>query len=204
MSDGPVHNPHYFEWLRSQGRDTAAAANPMANCGQQQDRAIMTALFGGTTDNYMYYTIRHSSQFAKRSEVERYIAECWRLMREAEDTARVDNADTEEKLRVMRVKYMLGTLSEDDWKTQLQRSEKDMRFKVAKAQVSQVFAAGVREIITPILNPDHNKSKIHVQLVDLVKYCNTCYEQNAKQFGRKLRPIVVLEPPKVKERRESE
>jgi len=25
MADGPVHNPHYFEWLRSQGRDPATA-----------------------------------------------------------------------------------------------------------------------------------------------------------------------------------
>jgi hypothetical protein len=155
----------------------------------------MTQLYGGATDYHMRYATYHSIN-KKRSEVDRYIAEAWRLMREAEDNARVENEDGEEKLRVLRVRYMLGTLTEEDWRSALQRTEKDLRFRVAKAQVAQVFAGGAREIILQILAKDHNKDKVRLQLEDLVKYCNTCYDQTAKQFGRKLHHIVVLEPPK--------
>jgi hypothetical protein len=203
IAEGPIHNPHYFEWLRAQGRDTGAAADPAQLCGQQQDRAIMRALYGGDNEHYMYYESHHT-RMRKRPETERYIAEAWRLMREAEDEARVQNEDGEEKLRVMRVRYMLGELSEDEWKITLQRSEKDLRFRVAKAQVAQVFAAGAREIIHQILVPDHNKSKIRIQLEELVAYCNTCYEQSAKQFGRRMHPIVVLEPPPADEKVQSQ
>lgn len=203
IADGPIHNPHYFEWLRTQGREAAPGAAPPRGCGEEQDREIMTQLYGGSTDYHMRYATYHTNH-KKQPEVQRYIAEAWRLMREAEDNARVENEDGEEKLRVLRVRYMLGTLTEEDWRTALQRSEKDLRFRVAKAQIAQVFAGGAREIILQILAKDHNKTNVRLQLEDLVKYCNTCYDQTAKQFGRKLKPIVVLEPPKPSPRGEPE
>jgi len=132
---------------------------------------------------------QHRRQQMSRTQV--YLGEAWRLAREAEDTARVEKADTEEKLRVFRVKYMVGELTEEDWKAALQRSEKDMRFRVAKAQILQVFAAGVLEIIRQVLTEGHDKEAIRKQVDDIVKYCNGCYESTQKQFGRKIKLINI-------------
>jgi hypothetical protein len=112
-------------------------------------------------------------------------------MLEAEDTARVENQDNDEKLRVMRVKFMLGELKEEDWRYALQRGEKNTRFAVAKAQVAQVFAGGAREIISQILTDGCDKKKVVKQVQDLVKYCNACYGDIEGQFNRKIRPIDV-------------
>lgn len=172
MAAGPVHNPHYFDWLRSQGRDPTA--NPLQN-GCAADRDIIRALNGP-----LWRTATHC-----------YLAEAWRLMLEAEDTARVENQDNDEKLRVMRVKFMLGELKEEDWRYALQRSEKNTRFAVAKAQVAQVFAGGAREIISQILTDGCDKKKVVKQVQDLVKYCNACYGDIEGQFNRKIRPIDV-------------
>jgi polyhydroxyalkanoate synthesis regulator phasin len=173
MVAGPVHNPHYFDWLRSQGRDPNA--NPQNGCAA--DRDIIRALSGPLW----------------RTPIHCYLAEAWRLMLEAEDAARVENQDNDEKLRVMRVKFMLGELNEADWRYTLQRSEKSTRFAVAKAQVAQVFAGGAREIISQILTEGCDKNKIKEQVQDLVKYCNKCYGDIETQFNRKIRSINVEE-----------
>ena len=144
MAAGPVHNPHYFDWLRSQGRDPTA--NPLQN-GCAADRDIIRALNGPLW----------------RTPIHCYLAEAWRLMLEAEDTARVENQDNDEKMRVMRVKFMLGELAEADWQHMLQRQEKNVRFAVAKAQVAQVFAGGAREIISQILTDGCDKKKVKQQ-----------------------------------------
>jgi hypothetical protein len=112
-------------------------------------------------------------------------------MLEAEDTARVENQGNDEKMRVMRVKFMLGELKEEDWRYALQRSEKNVRFAVAKAQVAQVFAGGAREIISQILTDGCDKKKVKQQVQDLVKYCNACYGDIETQFNRKIHPINV-------------
>ena len=172
MAAGPVHNPHYFDWLRSQGRDPTA--NPLQN-GCAADRDIIRALNGPLW----------------RTPIHCYLAEAWRLMLEAEDTARVENQDNDEKMRVMRVKFMLGELAEADWQHMLQRQEKNVRFAVAKAQVAQVFAGGAREIISQILTDGCDKKKVKQQVEDLVKYCNACYGDIEGQFNRKIKPINV-------------
>jgi hypothetical protein len=172
MAAGPVHNPHYFDWLRSQGRDPNA--NPLQN-GCAADRDIIRALTG----------------IDWRTPVHCYLAETWRLMLEAEDTARIENANNDEDQRVMRVKFMLGKLTEADWQHALQRQEKSVRFAVAKAQVAQVFAGGAREIISQILTDGCDKKKVVKQVEDLVKYCNACYGDIENQFNRKIHPINV-------------
>jgi hypothetical protein len=172
LAAGPVHNPHYFDWLRSQGRDPTA--NPLQN-GCAADRDIIRALNGPLW----------------RTPIHCYLAEAWRLMLEAEDTARVENQGNDEKMRVMRVKFMLGQLKEEEWQYALQRQEKNVRFAVAKAQVAQVFAGGAREIISQILTDGCDKKKVKQQVEDLVKYCNACYGDIEGQFNRKIHPINV-------------
>ena len=191
VADGPVHNPHYFEWLRSQGRDPATETNVQNGaCNFQQDRAISLAIYGNNLGETNLYT-RKNIVMTDEMVTKLYLGEAWRLAREFDDNARVERQDSEEKLRILRVRYMLDEITEEDWKTTLQRSEKDTRFRVAKAQVAQVYSAGVIEIIRQVLNPEHNKTAIQKQIQDLVTYCNGCYENTSKQFGRKIKLINI-------------
>ena len=102
VAEGPVHNPHYFEWLRSQGRDPNAAAAPGQNaCAVNQDREISQAIYGSAT-GYLYTPYNNRRNPSERTNL--YLGEAWRLAREGDDLARVETADTEEKLRVFRVR----------------------------------------------------------------------------------------------------
>jgi len=200
IADGPVHNPHYFEWLRSRGLNPQQANAPILDCNQQQDRAIQMALYG------TQYVNRYSRPAANASTDKNtaYLGEVWRIMREEEDMGR-RNTDFNEEYRQLRVKYMAGELTEDDWKTNLQRKEKDANFQQAKTQIRDVFVNASRDLIRQILTPETNREQIVRSIEELITYCNTCYETVSKRFNRKINklkivlrnttPIVTATPP---------
>ncbi len=186
VATGPVHNPHYFEYLRRQGLDpTAQPNNP---CGDRQlDQQVVTILFNR---GYMPYRIRGPP--VKKLSTSEWLGEVWRLMRQDEDELRfAQEANDAETLRQLRVKYMVGETNEEDWKIILQRTEKDHRYHMAKRQVQEVFAGGSRDLIRRVLEPTHDKEDIRTQVQNLIDYCNESYKNISKQFGRKIKPIHI-------------
>jgi hypothetical protein len=194
VADGPVHNPHYFEYLRRTGQAPAAAgagagAGAMGvNCDHETDRQVSRALAPYNASGY--YTRRD------RHPIDDYLLEAWRRMREAQDPYnRQADVNVEEAYRVARVRYMLDDLTEDEWKSILQRIEKDSHFQRAKQDVRELFVAATRDLIRQVLNPEANKKDIVRQVSELITYCNTCYEAIGKRFGRKAPKIEISEPP---------
>lgn len=202
IADGPVHNPHYFEWLRSQGRDplAAPAVGGVGNCDTDLDMRVARAL---APDNpyvvanpYNYYVRRARPAGSRNPDIE-YLIEAWRLMREGQD---VNNRelDLTERFRVLRVRYLVDDLTETDWKTALQRAEKDANFQRAVREVRDVYVGAVRDIIRQVLNADHDKKAIRRQVEELVSYCNKSYAEVGTRFGRKVPQIMIkVEAPPI-------
>jgi hypothetical protein len=90
---------------------------------------------------------------------------------------------------------MIGDLTEADWKTALQRVEKDSHFQVAKNQVKDVFVNASRDLIRQVLEPTANKVEIRTQVEELVAYCNESYKTVSSRFNRKT-PTIKISCPK--------
>ena len=179
IAEGPVHNPHYFEWLRSRGMNPAAGTPPpVMNCGEREDRDIQRALYNGAS----YGRIQDKHM--------KYLAEVWRVMREEEDAAR-RNTDFPEQYRQLRVKYMAGEINEEEWRSLLQRKEKDANCDQARQHVREVFIHASRDLIRQILTPNTDRDAIVRSVSELIAYCNTCYATVSKRFNRKIRKIVL-------------
>ena len=191
LASGPVHNPHYFEYLRKQGLNPANVQMPVGNCDYEMDRNVTNAL------GSVPYSRRHlTAQNINKDD--QYLLEIWRLMREAQDPyANRNEPDFNETFRQMRVRYMVGELSEDDWKTALQRAEKDSYFQIAKNQVKEVFINASRDLIRQVLEPGCNKVEIRRQVEELVHYCNTSYKAVSTRFNRKTPHIKVSSEKKI-------
>jgi hypothetical protein len=184
VAEGPVHNPHYFEWLRRQGREPTVQGAQL-DCTQNMDLNI-TRMLGGRPQNY-YMGIRTE----QKDTDDNYLLEAWRLMREYQDNARHE-PNYDNKFRELRVRFMVGEMNEADWKVELQRVEKDMNFYRAREQVRELFVGACRDLIRQVLEPGANKTDIRRQVAEMIQYCNTSYEAVAKRFGRKTPQIKIV------------
>jgi hypothetical protein len=200
VAEGPVHNPHYFAYLRSQGQDPnarpAAAGGPPMTCEEETDRAILRAL---DLPTYRAHYRGHIGRNRPSGNTDRdYLTEAWRIMREEQDEMRRDAEDSsQEKLRILRVKLMLKEITEEDWKHSLQRIEKDGHFKRAVTQVREVFVGASRDIIRGVLTAGHDLATIRLQLERLIEYCNTSFKAIRERFSRKANNIVIKLPEPV-------
>jgi hypothetical protein len=192
IADGPIHNPHYFAWLRTQGRDphAAPAVGGVGNCEANLDLAVARALIPANPHmmNYRYYG-RHRPNISNDQDVS-YLVEAWRLMREGQDQ-NAREPDMAEKFRELRVRFMAGELDETTWKAALQRAEKDVNFTRAVREVRDVYVGAVRDLIRGVTTEGHNKAEIRRQVEELVAYCNKAYADVSKRFGRKTPTIVI-------------
>lgn len=196
VAHGPIHNPHYFHWLQSQQKEGSSSVAMPGGCAPnwEMDRAIARTLNINTGHRYGRTAKKHDGSDLNDKL---YLAEAWRLMREAQDVGNHES-NMEEKFRQLRVQYMCGHLTEDDWKTKLQRLEKDVNYNRSLRQVRDTFTGVAQDLIRQVLTPSGEAKpsilltrleEIRSQVEKLVSYCNECYDNIGKRFGRKT-PLI--------------
>ena len=173
IANGPIHNPHYFEWLRTQGIAPVPAQLHAGNCDYVTDRAVTNALLGHPSD------------------ADRYLLRAWQLMRERQDRQQYGGADMEEKHRVLRVRCMANEITEEEWKRTLQRYEKDAHFQLANNQIRDLFVGASRDLIRQVLEPGKDRAAVQAQVEELLAYCNTSANAVSKRFARRAHTYVL-------------
>ncbi len=165
MTEG-IHNPHYFEWLRNNGQDTAAALNRNrgGNCGNgyQVDRRLP-----------------NKNNIPKINNLARLIRHIIRV-----EIPQYNTGNRADPNRDIRIAYLVNTMSETDFKTTLQKRERNRAKKHQLHSIFTMFVQVADDLFGQYLNATDKVvlEEIMKQLEALRKYVNTSFENTYKQF----------------------
>jgi hypothetical protein len=136
IETGTIHNPHYFEYMRKYGRGVDRNPNDI-QCGRELDHNLVISLedtfhvymIHGDELPYMGQNILH----LQRIELPRFM-----------DRGMQINED-------LRIAYLRNYISEEQFKKQLQRKEKDMQKKHEIYNILHMFITCITDIFYRIL-----------------------------------------------------
>ena len=184
-----VHNPHYFQWMRENGGvlPRAPGDNPDPNAACGGVNRLVARL----------QALRRSPNESERHED--FITAILENIRQFQHYTGVDIRNyrdilnvpaREEEHRVLRVKRMLNEITDDQWKTKLQRDEKEQLRTQSRLQLLEMYATAGMEIIGQLHNEPFDVKAINHQLGELYKFTENSNQTIAKSFN--CTPLKIL------------
>jgi len=223
-----VHNPHYYEWQRKNG---TGGRNPGdVECGREighytvgriHDLAKLHAdLYKSEKKEYTSWSGRKEMRFTH--EYSQTIDKICSIIANVIHNNRVElpNFQTDYVIRNqdLRIKYLENSISEDEFKIQIQRNDKRNRKNTEIAQVLQLANTAVTDIAYRIMDNlehsvegKHNIEPFLKEMEEIIKYCNDIFRDisftyNTVQYGFNdtFNFIRVLKEKKVKKKGNNE
>lgn len=168
VTNGVIHNPHYYEWLRrtrggvprNQG-DLPCGGLPGAH---ELDRALRRQ--GCPKDeNLALQNLHRALRHVQHVDLPR-------LRREAE----VDNAD-------LRLQYLLNKIDQEEWKRKLQQREKKRERAFSVMQVYDMFSAAATDTFAALAGHQQTSRAALLELRQLQRFANDSLDAIAKRFN---------------------
>ncbi len=174
-----IHNPHYFQWMRTTGAAAAAAAvnRPVGDCLNLTPRELIDQVV-------MYFNAP-----TRRHMPDSFNILVWcRVMRHYEWERRqhqhtLDQKREDEWRRVLRVKRLVNEITDDQWKDRLQRGEKAAQKEHTIIQVMDLFLQAGVDFLRDALLETADIPAILTQLEALRTFCNDEMEKIRKRFN---------------------
>lgn len=171
-----IHNPHYFEYLRRTGG------------GAEPRREIGDIPCGGVpTDREMrkyYKNDRLMNMFRIITHIEMVEFRIYR-------TNRIENN------RDLRIKYLNGDITEEQFKRTLQKREKDVEKKREILQILNTYVVAGSDIFRRLLVQNEEEKTLD-EMEELTKFTNESMEKISKLFSC---VVPVIETPLVTKRK---
>lgn len=183
--ENTVHNPHYFEWLRRNGN--AVPRNPLDNpCQQHQlNHTLFTRIRNLLTSRHK----NNPSSKTCESYMEKLIRNAIHMDHVILPRYAIQNR--ERRNEDLRIKYMRNQITEDDFKTVLQRNEKKCEKYREIHNILDVLKTTVTDIVVRFI--DHLEKcragnwedKILKEVGPIINYANECLSDISKTYKSK-------------------
>ena len=175
IEESRVHNPHYFEWMR---RNQQTIPAPGAGAGAGGAAAADCLTPRDILDNVLIHSRQRMRQHPLQGESPHAMLLGWvGMVRHIQGILRSEQAnlrdlEDDDWRRRLRVEYLLQMITEEKWRINLQKGEKKMHRLRRVAQVLDVFVNAGVDILRGALPDDSDPVFTHIQLMELVAYCN--------------------------------
>lgn len=136
-----IHNPHYFEWLRRGGADAAAPGGGGGNCERELTHVFVTNLRRTLTP-----VITKTPSYERINDICRNVIH---MIMVTMPNYRVDHVLINQQLRV---EYLRNRITDDQFRTRIQRDDKKNRKKGEILNVLQMMQITNTDIMYRLLN----------------------------------------------------
>lgn len=174
IETGHIHNPHYHEWRQQMGVRGPPVANLVCNMDQQtlQDVLMHRSRTDPDPVKRNLYTILN-----QRSVL---LYHFHYVLTGLQNLIGNINPITDPK-RILRVRYLIREIKEDEWKVTLQRNEKKMHYTRSRAQIVEMFLTAFQDIINTVTT-HAPPEEIITQLNNLMLFTIGQYEAMNKRY----------------------
>ena len=183
--ENTVHNPHYFEWLRRNGNDVPR--NPIDNPCQQYQ--LNHTLFTSIRNLLINRHKNNPNSENCESYTEKLVRNAIHMEHVIMPRYAIQNR--ERRNEDLRIKYMRKIITEDDFKTVLQRNEKKCEKYREIHNILDVLKTTVTDIIIRFIEhlkkSQHGKweDKILKEVDHIIEYANECLLDISKTYKSK-------------------
>lgn len=176
IETGHIHNPHYWEYLRNNNRDTEMVNNIYGN-GNQMCGVDWNNLYFTYRQHYLSFLIREINHI-QYVELGNYRVE--------EDLA----ARNEE----LRERYLLKSISEEKFKSEIQKRHKKNNFNMEMRQILEMFINVVKDTVIrkesenietrrDVLKSIQLNTEIFTELKNILKYVRDNISKICYRYG---------------------
>ena len=157
-----VHNPHYYDYMRTHG---GLPRNPGdVPCGGFPDLAAIMRIVARNSHVWTIISAAHRSR-----------AHCqWALIPRYEININEDNRD-------LRIKFMIGDISEDEFKKKIQQREKARQRKTDIRQVVSMYVEVLNDLFQSLVQTK-DVGALAVSLQELKTHVNTTLAAVSKRY----------------------
>ena len=179
---GPVHNPHYFEWIRSREGGKTETRVPEFNCNQE-----LTNRFMATLSEYLRAKFQRDTRTYTRHPIETRILNTCRntihLRHVIYPQYDVDFVRANEQLRV---KYLIQEIDETKFKTAIQTNDKKHQRNIELRNVFDLMYHAITDILYRIRDALEHHTEfepILYEVGEIVRYANEHLAEISATYG---------------------
>ncbi len=181
-----VHNPHYFQWMRETGRTIARNPGDIpCNVPDRLERHMARLpFFTDPNRNDLLIFLNNINHL--------------RIIDLRNHRHDLEWLESEEGRRKLRVKRMVNEVTDEAWKTTLQKNEKAYHKERAKVQLLDMYTNSAYDILSQLLDVDPKPSEqVLSELTNLYTFVENENAKIHKAYGTvliNLKPIRPLRP----------
>ncbi len=176
VTNGVIHNPHYYAWMRERNNGQVPRNPGDVPCGGGDALPGMYTIEAVLRRHNSPPEINSSLRSIHRATRHVSGVDIPRLRREADDHQNARNAD-------LRLKYLLQQIDEQEWKTKLQQREKKRERAAAVLQVYDMFVAVATDVFRGLADGARTPETACDELRHIRSYANSHLTDIAKRFN---------------------
>lgn len=188
IDDHIVHNPHYFEWMRTR-QDEDDDNNPLERCNNNNDEPFVL-------ENNTFVLVQKIRNKVSNDNQRQLIMNMVRLL------IHIDQVEIPHMIPVhirniphdpnrdLRIQFMLNELTENEFKSSLQKREKDRLKREETAQIFETFKQVGNDLLWQFIQMDTISLDDFLKYMEDVRvYTNKSLHKLAELYGIKLKLI---------------